>query len=246
MKERGMKNFISKKKNAVGRNIQSNTREISLKIKVISLFLAMILIPLGIVGTLAYYSATTSISEQINFQSTALENEAEAKFEVIQEMKKFQIAELIKGIQSEIKGALKSMDENTQQVDEGCAGVEDAVGLFEELPTIVDAVNKAASEVSSVAQENAAGSEEAASAMQQVTSSSQKFSELAEQMGHLVSQFKIDDGANLSKTHQSSDQKEPYHPFSSSQKTADEKQKQYQYELDIENTSEYNEDEVEK
>jgi len=87
-----MKNSILKKKNA-DNEISSNTKGISLNIKVISLFLAMSLIPLGIVGIMAYNIAATSISEQIESQSTALEEESEAKFEAVQEMKKFQIEE---------------------------------------------------------------------------------------------------------------------------------------------------------
>jgi len=111
-----------------------------------------------------------------------------------------QISNLIKGIQSEIDGAVKSMSDNTSQVEEGSKGVEDAVKAFEALPPIVEAINKAASEVSAVAQENAASSEETSSAtqevsasMQEVTGAATKLSQLAEDLSSQLARFKIDD-----------------------------------------------------
>jgi PAS domain S-box-containing protein len=111
-----------------------------------------------------------------------------------------QIAELIRDIQSEIDGAVKSMEENTRQVEDGSKGVVDAVKAFESLPPIVNAINKAVSEVSAVAEENAASSQETSSAMQQVSASMQQVSsaatdltELATQLQVQVGKFKIDE-----------------------------------------------------
>jgi len=93
-----------------------------------------------------------------------------------------QIRELIESIQTEIDGAVKSMDENTTQVEDGSRGVAEAVKAFESLPPIVDAVNNAANEVASVAQENASGSQEASSAMQEVSASMQQVTSSAQQL----------------------------------------------------------------
>ena len=101
-----------------------------------------------------------------------------------------QIRELIEGIQTEIDGAVKSMDENTKQVEDGSHGVAEAVKAFESLPPIVDAVNNAANEVASVAQENASGSEEASSAMQEVSASMQQVTSSAQQLTEGAAELK--------------------------------------------------------
>ena len=102
-----------------------------------------------------------------------------------------QIRELISGIQTEIEGAVKSMDENTKQVDDGSKGVEVAVGAFEKLPVIVEAVNNAANEVASVAQENASGSQEASSAMQEVSASMQQVTSSADSLSQAAEKLKM-------------------------------------------------------
>ena len=82
-----MKNFISNKGKAGNKTISSNTKGMSLKIKVISLFLAMSLIPLGIVGVMAYTNASSSMAELNNANSVALEQAAYSQLEAVGQLK---------------------------------------------------------------------------------------------------------------------------------------------------------------
>ncbi len=71
-----------------GTNRSTNKiKGISLKIKVISLFLAMSLIPLCIVGAMAYSNASSSMHELNSQNQAALENTAYAQLEAIGETK---------------------------------------------------------------------------------------------------------------------------------------------------------------
>ena len=82
-----MKNIIPKGERAGIRKTSSDTKGMSLKIKVISLFLAMSLIPLGIVGFMAYNNASSSMSELNSANSVALEHAAYNELEAVGQLK---------------------------------------------------------------------------------------------------------------------------------------------------------------
>ena len=82
-----MKNIIPKGERAGIRKTSSDTKGMSLKIKVISLFLAMSLIPLGIVGFMAYNNANSSMSELNSANSVALEHAAYNELEAVGQLK---------------------------------------------------------------------------------------------------------------------------------------------------------------
>jgi len=109
-----------------------------------------------------------------------------------------QIAELIRDIQSEIDGAVKSMEENTKSVDEGGNDIQSAVDAFGRLPPVIEAISRAAGEVSAIAQQNAASSEETSAANEEVTASissvtnaAQELSDLSLELQNQISKFNI-------------------------------------------------------
>jgi methyl-accepting chemotaxis protein len=107
---------------------------------------------------------------------------------------------LISQIQSQIKNAVETMNDNTKQVESGAEAVKEALKSFEAIPALVEVVSNSLSEMSAVAEENAAGSEEVSSsvqevssAMQQVSGAAQQLSAGAEELKQLVSQFKLEE-----------------------------------------------------
>jgi methyl-accepting chemotaxis protein len=157
-----------------------------------------------------------TISEQTNLLAlnaaieTARAGEAGRGFAVVaDEVRKLaeesskateQISVLIVEIQRDIKGAVDSLNKNSNQVDEGVSAIIKATESFKNIPVLSEGVVKSLSEVSAIAEENTAGSEEVSSsvqevtsAMQQVSSSAQQLTIVADELRQLVVKFKIDD-----------------------------------------------------
>lgn len=116
-----------------------------------------------------------------------------------------EIAEMIKTIQSDTKGAMNSMHEGTKQVEEGVQLASEAGESLQQIVSSVDGVSDMVRQIATAAEEQSATSEEISSnitgiaevakenseGVKQVSVATEDLAKVAEELKAMVSEFKI-------------------------------------------------------
>jgi len=121
-----------------------------------------------------------------------------------------EIADMIKTIQGDTKGAMSSMHEGTKQVEEGVQLASEAGESLQQIVSSVDRVTDMVRQIATAAEEQSATTEEIstnitsiatvttenADGVKQVSAASDDLAKIAEELKDIVSRFKLRGGSN--------------------------------------------------